>query len=124
MTARRNTGRARKRSFAGWIAAAGLAATVVAAPAKADAFKPGMFLQNGAALSAIALAVSHLNNCPEDLAFSQATKKEADGAVVTVTVTCKTFPGEDGKAAPASVQVEFELDDDGSVGLPLAFVYD
>ena len=124
MTARHIVRPARARHDTFWAFAAGLTAIVLAAPSKAEPFELRMFLQNGPAISAIGLAVSQLSGCQEDLGFSQTKRKDNDGSIITVAVTCRKLLGDDGKTSPASIQIEFELEDDGNVGPPIAFIYD
>ncbi len=114
--------RAKNRSLG--IVASGFAAVLWMTPAKADTFEPMKYLQDAAAVSAIASSVSQLSGCEEDLAFSEEKKKDEDGEIVTVIVTCNKFPDDDGKLARSTVRVEFELDEDGGVGAPVGFAYD
>ena len=93
-------------------------------PVAAATFKPMKYLQDASVISALATAVSQLTGCEEDLTFSETTKKDDDGDIVTVVVTCRKFPDDNGKLSRANVRIELELNDDGSVGPPLAFGYD
>ena len=105
------------------IIASGFAAVFWMTPASADTFKPLNFLQDASVVAAIASAVSQLDGCEENLVFSE-EKKGKEGDVITVDVTCNRFPDDEGKLGRATVRIDFELDQDGSVGAPLDFSYD
>ena len=106
------------------IIASGFAVVFWMTPASADTFKPLMFLQDASVVAVIEAAVAQLSSCEEDLVFSEEKKKDEDGDIITVIVTCNKFPDDEGKLGRSTVRVELELNEDGSVGAPLGFSYD
>lgn len=93
-------------------------------PASAEAFEPMKYLQDASVITAVATAVSQLSSCEENLSFSEETKKEGDEATVSVTLACNKFPDAEGELGRSIVRVEFELNEDSSVGVPLGFYYE
>lgn len=112
------------RNYSLRIIASSFAAVFLMTPASADTFKPLKFLQDASVVSAIATAVAQLSNCEEKLAFSEEKKKDKDGDIITVIVTCNKFPDDAGKLGRSTVRVEMETNQDGSVGVPVGFYYD
>ena len=104
--------------------ASGLALAFWMTPASAETFEPLKFLQSGSVAAAIATAVAELDDCEEDLIFSQEKKKGDNGDTITVTVDCKKYPGDDDKFISSAIKIEFELNQDGSVGVPYGFSYE
>lgn len=102
---------------------AGLALAMCAAPTRADAFKPLRFLQDASVITALGTAVAQLGGCEDRLTYSQKVKGD-EGDIVEVTINCNRFPDDNGKLVRAAVSVEFELNEDGSIGAPLEFSYD
>ncbi len=95
-------------------------------PAAADTFKPLKYLQDASVVSAIATAVSQLSTCEEDLVFSEQKKKDegGEGEIMVITVDCSKLPNEQGKMERSVVRVELEINEDGSIGAPVGFLYE
>ncbi|MEM7774366.1 MAG: hypothetical protein AAF732_02065 [Pseudomonadota bacterium] len=102
----------------------GFASLLFALPASAQAFQPMKYMQDASTAAALVAAISQMSSCEENLTFSEETTKAEDGSVITVTVACAKFPEDDGKTRAATAKVEFELNEDGTVGSPLGYNYD
>jgi hypothetical protein len=90
---------------------------------KADDFEPNKYFQAPGLLSAIASAASTLIACNEGLAYSEASSKEDDTDLLTLSITCSAWEKDDGTVGTATAKVVFEKSDDGSLS-PMAFEYD